>query len=569
MLENIKLDLIKNFKFTKETAHNLTNRYKEGAVKLVKEKSYLLYNFDIELNDIRSIIEKYSTDHEADLYKAIIFTEISDEVKKRGNVFVYKKELISRVEHQLHKDFNLMKFDKGLNELINDNEITIDETSEGNDWIYISKLYNAELELAENIKYIVNRKKEKIDLGKLDIFIAEYAELKLDKEQKEAIKVALSNNISIITGEAGTGKTAVIKGIIEALKCENPFVNIQMLAYTGKAAQKLTETTQVKSKTIHSYLVINDEKISRGKFLKTDVVIVDEASMIDLELMNILVKASKESKVVLVGDYRQLRPIDAGFPFLDFINSGLIKMIELKKIYRQKHEDLISINANKILNGIGLLEDKSGIKLKKNTFEFIEYNSSEEIWEKIRDTIEKLIDSGSSLYDIQVISSFRKGKNGTDDLNEKIAWEFNKMSVGDRNKFSILDNVIITRNNHKKEIFNGQKGIVIRVETDAAREIEFMNIKFKDKVIGFRGSEIDDVGLAYALTAHKLQGSDSPIVIIVVEKEHINMLSKELLYVAVTRATERVMLIGDKEIFNQAVKKERKLINSLLVDRLC
>jgi exodeoxyribonuclease V alpha subunit len=565
----IKESIIRKYSIAKEIAGDLVEDYLENSIEIIEKKGYLLGQYDIEFKEIENIINKYSNniDKEVDLIKASIVYAIEDDAKNNGNVFMHFNIFEKKVKKLLAKKVSKEKFNKALDELKNESEIIIENDCNENLCVYISRLHKVEVEFANGLAEIINNN-EGINDEKIEKFIDEYDEIKLEKKQKEAIEVALKNDISIINGMAGTGKTTVIKVIIKAMKKVFGFNKIMVLGYTGKSVQRAMEVTNLEAEgnTIHRFLGIDEKgKIKRNSKIKLDVLILDESSMVDITLMNTLLSYIECSKIIFTGDYGQLPSIKEGQVFKDLILSNLIPTAKLEKIIRQKEGNIILENSKKINFGIGFQESSKGVKEKKKQFEFEECEAKD-IKKKVIKTIEGLIKNDIDIYDIKVMSAIREGVNGVKDLNKKITDEFNPINGREVSKLAVLDNVMAVKNNYDKNIFNGENGIIIRTEGDNFKGLKKVNVKFgENKIVEYKDDEISELELAYATTIHKMQGSEVPVAIIIVDNEKV--LSRELLYVAVSRAKERVIMIGNKGAFNNGLKVTVNR-NSMLVERI-
>jgi exodeoxyribonuclease V alpha subunit len=285
----IKESIIRKYSIAKEIAGDLVEDYLENSIEIIEKKGYLLGQYDIEFKEIENIINKYSNniDKEVDLIKASIVYAIEDDAKNNGNVFMHFNIFEKKVKKLLAKKVSKEKFNKALDELKNESEIIIENDCNENLCVYISRLHKVEVEFANGLAEIINNN-EGINDEKIEKFIDEYDEIKLEKKQKEAIEVALKNDISIINGMAGTGKTTVIKVIIKAMKKVFGFNKIMVLGYTGKSVQRAMEVTNLEAEgnTIHRFLGIDEKgKIKRNSKIKLDVLILDESSMVDITLI--------------------------------------------------------------------------------------------------------------------------------------------------------------------------------------------------------------------------------------------------------------------------------------------
>ncbi|MTK10986.1 MAG: AAA family ATPase [Clostridiaceae bacterium] len=571
----IKEKLITEFNISKEVAEELIVDYGLDIVNMISDKPYTLSHYLMPLEEVKEVIEKCSRDKDDDyknrnIVAAAIIYVIEAMAEFAGDVFCYKNELEDKIE-VLNEVLNKAELEKALELLENDNEIIRDTNKEGRECIYLSRLYKEEVELAKLITYFTEANRNYCcDLKKVDEFVDsyDYEDNKLNKIQQKAVRMALVNRISIITGVAGSGKTTTIKAIIEGFKNLGES-NIKLTSFTGKAVERMSSITGVQGATIHRLLGIGLDGSNNVSRANADVLIVDEAGMIGVELFKMLldsVKDNKNTRIVIVGDEFQLQSIAHGSVLKDLVKSKSIPIVCLQDVIRQENKNVITDNARKIIKGINIDGKKSGVRIKRNEFEFIEADS-EGIKEKVIGVIEKLLNDGGSIYNIQVMSPVRKGANGVEELNREIANRFNHVSERDIYKFGIVDPVTVIRNNYSRDTFNGQRGWVKKVEKNLNR-IDVITVDFCGREVAFKNKEIEEIELSYASTLHKMQGSEIQVAIMVVDKEHERMLSRKLLYVGVTRGVEKVILIGNKEAFNEGVRRVSKERNSLLAERL-
>lgn len=557
-----------------ETAKKLIKDYGNDVLKVVADKPYVLSQYISEFESVKEIIQinkgcKDKEDIIKDIVAAAIIHTLKTVTAKEGHVFIYRDELGLRAkeieeivtEELIDVTLKLLEFQK---------EIIVDSDDEGRQCVYPAILYRVEVQVANMVRDLVERNKIGYkDLEKINEFIEAYTpvEISLNMGQKEAIRTSLSNSISIISGKAGSGKTTVIKAISEGFRYLGQS-NIKLLSFTGKAVERLSKATDREATTIHRFLGLREDGRRKVQRVNADVIIVDEVGMLGLELFNMLLESIRENniKIVLVGDEKQLTSISAGNVLKDLIKSGAIPVVKLTETVRQEKDSLIITNANKVLKGIGLDGSKAGLRLKKGEFEFIEADS-ESIKDKVIGVIDKLLRKGESVYDIQVISPIRGGENGVEEINREIADKFNYVPEREVYKLTVLDPVVVTKNNYRKEVFNGQRCTVIRVERTINRT-EAVIVNFDGREVAFKDNDLNDIEVAYATTVHKMQGSESKTVIIIVDKEQSRMLTRELLYVAITRGVQGVIVVGDKEAFNQGIKKAGKERYSLLAERL-
>lgn len=439
------------------------------------------------------------------------------------------------------------------------------------EWVYLIDYYKTELniarqihglEQASNIKRISNFNNE---LEKVE----KSSNLKLSDKQKEAIKLINENNVCIITGGPGTGKTTIIKTIIDIYKSKGK--KVVLCAPTGRAAKRMTEATGEEAKTLHRLLEIGkvfEEKPDPDMDVTPidgDVVVIDEISMVDIFLMNYVVKALfKGTKLVLVGDTDQLPSVGPGCVLKDFIDSKQIPCVKLNKIFRQAMQSKIIVNSHKVNEGINFLEEKEENKNELNDFIFEEERNSAEI-------VNKILKEYS--LDKQIITPSKKGDLGTKNLNKLIQEKFNPLNVMKNEKkfgeviFREGDKVMQTKNNYdimwrrdseiSSGIFNGEMGIIEKIN-DNLGEIK---IKFDDEKVAFYGfQDLDQLEHSYAITVHKSQGSEFSEVIFPVYQAAPMLLTRNLLYTGMTRAKDKLIMIGNPYtvqfmINNEKIKK--------------
>lgn len=373
--------------------------------------------------------------------------------------------------------------------------------------------------------------------------------------QQAAVRAAMTSKLSVLTGGPGTGKTTALKMLIQALQeGDYPF---RLASPTGRAAKRLAEATEVEASTIHRLLGYSAEERgfehNESNPLPIDMLVIDEASMLDLQLFTSLLLALRSSAhLLLVGDIDQLPSVGAGNVLRDVINSGLAAVTRLTEIHRQDKDSHIVSNAHRINQGKMPITDNTG-----KDFFFFNISDPAEVAEQVVEIVRAKLPARwgfDPLQDIQVIAPMYRGAAGVDKLNQRLQSELNgdlrqaQKKVGAR-LFRVGDKVMQTRNNYEKDVFNGDIGIIDSIdESDNSLEI-----LMDDALVGYDFSELDDVMHAYCISTHRSQGSEYPVVVMPVLTQHYMMLQRNLLYTAITRAKRMVVLVGTRRALHIAV----------------
>ncbi len=497
--------------------------------------------------------------------KKVAIYNVLQEMRKSesaGHVFVYREELISILKKKYKHKINEIR--QAINKLSSENIIYEDDNR-----IYFTKYYEAELTLALNINQRLNTAVQIEE--QLKVKIDEYIEKenntsihKINDEQRQAIYNLFNNSISLITGSAGTGKSTLIANIIRCIKfAYSDTVKVRLVSFTGKAVTRLNaEDINITATTIHRFLDLkDDDKNYKVKSVKAiDFLIIDEASMVDLRLMSTLFNSLDiNTKIILVGDVLQLEPVGAGAPFLNLFNCNNIAKTELHTIYRQKQNSILLNNANAIRRG-----DFDSIKYS-DEFKIIDCKEDKDILNKVIEQIDSLKEDGYELDDMAILAQNNKL---VDEINNKISYSVSKNNMIQNKLFNIGDKVIQTINNYEINVFNGEAGKITTIESLEDKYIVKVRFDFKDKEITYTNEEISQLRLAYATTVHKSQGNEFKAVIIVLDNKNIDMYNNKLLYVADTRAKEKIVIIGTSSNFKNAVENKGKVRNGYLLERI-
>ncbi len=485
------------------------------------------------------------------------------ESSANGHVYLPRRVLVDRAQEILGTDKGLV--DGALDEMIADGYLISGDELEGTPQIpvYLPSLYFAEVEVADSLCSLDShgRAKTGLDEGRVDNLIDSYqisSGFDYNGEQRDALRAALTNKVTVITGGPGTGKTTIIRGIISIMKQLG--WKVTLAAPTGRAAKRLSETTGEEAKTIHrtlGYTPPGTYEHDEENKLETDAIVVDELSMVDLRLLNHLLRAVPEgSHLVLVGDADQLPSVGPGDVINDIIKSRRVKTVKLTKIYRQSETSDIVENAHRINSG----EYPVARNRDEGDFFFFEEKDPDAARRKIIELVSREIPKRwdlDPLSDLQVLSPMYKGVCGVDRLNEDLQKRLNDEGHGGEGigDFYVGDKVMQTKNDYEKLVFNGDIGRIVSLDK-SEKELE---VQFPDYgVINYKKGDITSLDLAYAVTIHKSQGSEYEGVILPVLNQHFVMLKRNLLYTAVTRSKKLVVLVGSQRALGIAVNNDKE-----------
>jgi exodeoxyribonuclease V alpha subunit len=428
--------------------------------------------------------------------------------------------------------------------------------------IYLKKLYHAE---AATAQYLLRLNRGKLPWGIIDIdkaipWVESQTSLQLAPSQKDAIRCVIQNKVSIITGGPGVGKTTIIHSILRIISAKH--MRIDLCAPTGRAAKRLSETTGLAAKTIHRLLEYEPQTFSfkhdQNNPLPVDFLIIDEASMVDVNLMYQFLKAvPSHASLLLVGDVDQLPSVGPGNVLSDIINSSIIATVRLTEIFRQAASSKIIINSHRINQGqMPTSQDKD----IPSDFYILYADTPEEIHNKLIPIVTQRIPrymQCDPVRDIQVLTPMNLGSLGTKSLNVGLQAALNATAEPKITRygwtFAPGDKIIQSINNYEKDIFNGDIGTI----QDIDLEESILHVRFDERLVEYDFSELDEISLAYAISIHKSQGSEYPIVVIPLATQHYALLARNLLYTGVTRGKKLVVLIGQKKAIGMAVKNNR------------
>lgn len=549
--------------FSTKNALSIVNKYKNKTMDKISENIYLLIEeMDFNFKDIDTIALNLGIDEIDDRrIQALIIYIMNDLTFQTGDTYLFYEDIYNEIIKYNKKIDNEM-LEYNILKLNQDNKVIIES-----DRYYLKEFYEAEHYIADKLCFLNDMEISK--LPKLEDKIKELennTRIVYDKIQKNAIKKAINNNLTIITGGPGTGKTTIIKAIVnlfkEVFKAKNE--EIALLAPTGRAAKKMAETTNLPAYTIHRYLGWDKEA---NKFTSNEYnpnpekyIIVDEVSMLDTLVTEALLKGiRRDVKLILVGDYYQLPSVAQGQVLKDLIDCNLIDIIKLEFLYRQNEESYIPILAGEIKNK----EISESFMMKKDDYNFIACNNTEVI-PTIDYIVEKAIKKGYTDREIQILAPMYKSINGIDNLNRSLQRIFNPPSP-DKNELALADVIYRTGdkilqlvNDPEVNLSNGDIGYI----TDIISNKKSLSKK-NEIVVDYDGNKVTytpdkflNIRHGYAISVHKSQGSEFPMVIMPIVNNFNRMLYNKLIYTAVTRAKKSLIIVGDRNCFINGVKND-------------
>ena len=567
---------LQQFGITMNLAVKIYNKYGQEVYGILKENPYRLAD-DIEGVGFRTaddIAAKAGirTDSDFRVRSGILYTLL--QVSGEGHTFLPQEELTAKTSELLGIDKDIIE--KNYMDLSIERKIIMKQSGEQTQ-IYSASFYYMEANTATMLR--------ELDIA-YDVADAEIEQrihniekqtgMQLDEHQVQAVKEAVRNGLLVITGGPGTGKTTTINTIIRYFEMEG--MDIFLAAPTGRAAKRMSETTGFEARTIHRMLELNGGMEGSAGFernetnpLETDLVIIDEMSMVDITLMNSLLKAiAPGTRLILVGDINQLPSVGPGSVLKDIIQSEAFNVVMLTKIFRQASTSDIIVNAHKINRG-----EEVSLNNKSMDFFFLKRYEADIIinvvLQLVKQKLPKFVDA--TPYDIQVLTPMRKGLLGVERLNGILQQYLNPPDQSKREKehgdmvFREGDKVMQTKNNYQLEweictkfgltvdkgmgIFNGDMGIITEINDFA----ETMTVEFDEgRKVEYSYKLLDELELAYAITIHKSQGSEYPAVVIPLLSGPSMLMNRNLLYTAVTRARKCVTLVGNDATFNQMIQ---------------
>lgn len=453
--------------------------------------------------------------------------------------------------------------EQALSEMLTTGSLLLEEI-EDEPLVFLPHLRKAEEGIAARIKRLAEGRLlyPPIDFEKAVTWCQKRTGKALAPSQREALKTVLANRVVVITGGPGVGKTTLVNSILTILRAKN--VQCLLVAPTGRAAKRLTESTGMDAKTIHRLLEIDP---ATGRFgrneahpLSCGLLVVDETSMVDVLLMHSLLRAMpSQAGLILVGDVDQLPSVGPGTALHDLIESGVVPTVRLTEVFRQAANSRIITNAHRIRRG--QMPEVRGAG-RDSDFHFVERDEPEKIAATLRKVVKERIPQRfgfDPICDVQVLCPMNRGSLGVRELNVALQQVLNPAPAGEPVaerfgwRFQMRDKVIQTENDYDKDVFNGDIGTIERIDP-VEQEV---TVRFDERKVKYDFGELDEVSLAYAVTIHKSQGSEFPAVVIPVATQHYMLLQRNLIYTGITRGKKLVVLVGQKKALVIAVRNDR------------
>lgn len=556
-------------------AAKIYKQYANKSIEVVKANPYRLAMdiFGIGFITADRIAEKLGFQKDSPLRLQAGAIYVLNQMAEEGHVYYPYSPFLDKCMEILN--VNKEPIVKALESLSSDRRIVIEKLC-GKDIvaIYLSTFYTCETGIASRIKTIleVPHLRRKIDTEKAIQWAQQQISMSLAVNQIEAVKTAINSKIMVITGGPGTGKTTIIKAILAIF--ERLGSKIFLAAPTGRAAKRMSEATGHEAKTIHRMLEFSPSKRGFQKDedhpLPADVLMIDEASMIDTVLMYHLIKAVPlHSTLILIGDVNQLPSVGPGNVLQDIINSHVVPVVRLNEIFRQASYSSIVVNAHLINSGI--IPELVHSPDSSNDFYFLERTDPDQALETIIKIVCVRIQNAfgfDPIDDVQILTPMNRGVIGASNLNLELQKALNpaeeSITRGGRS-LRINDKVMQIRNNYDKDVYNGDIGRISNID----RENQEITIVFDGREVIYDYPDLDEVVLAYAISVHKSQGSEYPCVVIPLLTQHYVLLQRNLLYTAITRAKKLVIIVGSKKAMAIAIKNDKHQNRySFLRDRL-
>ena len=553
--------------FNMKDALVIYNEYKNDTIKKIEYNIFKLVDDinGLSFTKVDEISKKLNiTDNDERRIKSCIIYIMNKLIYNNSDTYLFVDEIYDNTKQYLHLEID--NFDKLLNELIDEDKIIMIEER-----CYLKEIYDAENNIVNNISYLVNKDITKYkNMNDSIINQEKINEIVYNEQQKKAIKKSLENNVTIITGGPGTGKTTIIRAIcdiymdINNLNYDDAIEKIALLAPTGRASKRMSESTLLPASTIHRFLKWNKEtnEFSVNEFEpnKHNLIIIDEVSMIDVNLLSSLFKGlTRNIKLVLVGDHNQLPSVGPGQILKDLIDSDMIDTIYLDKLYRASSDSYIATLASEINNN----ELSESFLSTKSDYTFLQC-SSISLKDNLKNLCYQLIEKKYDYKRVQIMAPMYAGINGIDNLNILLQDVFNPM---DATKNEIKYGDIIYRENDKvlqlvnmpeDNVYNGDIGVIKNI-TKLDKKYEIF-IDFDGNLVKYDVKDLNKIKHGYVITIHKSQGSEFELVIMPICNGYQRMLYRKLIYTGITRAKKKLILIGEANAFVYSINNTNEIV---------
>ncbi|MCX5802907.1 MAG: ATP-dependent RecD-like DNA helicase [Proteobacteria bacterium] len=563
-------------------AVKIYKQYGRDSIRVVEENPYRLAAdiFGIGFITADKIAEKLGVPRDSKIRAEAGILYVLKELSDEGHVY-YPYELLIKKSSEilgLEEERILPALDK----LAQEGKAVIEKgltpspelRTQNSKAVYLAKYYISELGIVNKLKTILvfPRQLRLINIDEVLEWVQRDLKITFSEKQVEAVKASINSKAMIVTGGPGTGKTTIINAIMRIYRKMGQ--KVLLAAPTGRAAKRMTEATGYEAKTIHRLLEYNPGgeifKKDEANPLEADLIIIDETSMVDTLLMYYFLKAvPSKATLILVGDVDQLPSVGPGNILKDVIDSGYLTTVRLDEIFRQSRESMIIVNAHRVNSGQMPISNQGEEHL--HDFYFLNIEEPEKILKKIIYLCKEGVPARfgyNPVNDIQVLTPMHKGVIGVSNLNQELQRELNPGQdelIRGNKALKIGDKVMQIRNNYDKDVYNGDIGRITKID----KEMQELKVGYDGRLVSYEYSELDEIVLAYAISVHKSQGSEYPVVIMPVVTQHYMLLQRNLLYTGITRGKKLVILIGTKKALAIAIKNDKPQKRyTLLRDRL-